>query len=406
MALSKRAEVAVVGAGPAGLTAALALSTMGVDVAVAAPRHASRGPTDQRTTALLLSSLELLKNLDVWAACATESAALEGIRIVDDRGGLLRAPQVLFKASELGLPSFGANVPNAPLIAALIRTARRLPSIAFFDTAVTAVAIRESSVELQLADGGLLTASLAVAADGRHSILRQAAGFAMRTWDHGQAAIAASFRHARPHGGITTELHRRNGPLTIVPLPGSASSLVWVEARDEASRLAALDEDSFLVELTMRLEGLLGTLRDVTPRAMHALSGLHATRMAQNRVALVGEAAHVLPPIGAQGLNLSLRDAAMLAQCVADARNRGEDIGGGATLSAYHDARAADIISRTASVEFLNSSLVSDFLPVQALRGVGLHLLANVPALRRLAMRGGLEPVGTLPRLMHPGAPT
>jgi 2-octaprenyl-6-methoxyphenol hydroxylase len=134
------------------------------------------------------------------------------------------------------------------------------------------------------------------------------------------------------------------------------------------------------------------------------LAGLHAERMAQNRVALVGEAAHVLPPIGAQGLNLSLRDAAALAECVADARSRDEDLGGAGTLAAYHDARAADVVSRTVSVEFLNRSLLADFLPLQALRGLGLHLLANVGPLRRLAMRGGLDAAGPLPRLMRPRA--
>jgi 2-octaprenyl-6-methoxyphenol hydroxylase len=128
--------------------------------------------------------------------------------------------------------------------------------------------------------------------------------------------------------------------------------------------------------------------------------------MAQNRVALVGEAAHVLSPIGAQGLNLSLRDAAALADCVADARARMEDIGGASTLAAYHEARATDVASRTLSVELLNRSLLADFLPLHALRGLGLHLLANTPALRRAAMRAGLEPAGRLPRLMRAGALT
>ncbi len=259
-------------------------------------------------------------------------------------------------------------------------------------------------MRLQLAEGDTLTARLVVAADGRNSMVRKAAGIATRTWDHGQAAIAASFGHTRTHAGVTTELHRPNGPLTTVPLPGLASSLVWVEAPDEARRLATLDDALFTEALEERLRGLLGALRDVTPRAVHALAGLHAERMAQNRVALVGEAAHVLPPIGAQGLNLSLRDAAALAEIVADALSRGEDIGGAATLAAYHNARTADVMSRAVSVDLLNRSLLVDFLPVQALRGLGLHLLANSAPLRRLAMRGGLEPAGPLPRLMQPGA--
>jgi 2-octaprenyl-6-methoxyphenol hydroxylase len=406
MAQSHRADVAVVGAGPAGLTAALALSALGADVALAAPAYDPvRGERDQRTTALLTGSIELLRNLGVWALCASQSAPLEGIRIADDRGGLLRAPEVVFKASDLGLACLGANVPNPALSAALNEAARNARSIAFIDTAaVTNVEIGEARVRLQLTEGGVLEARLAVAADGRNSVLRKAAGIATRTWDHGQAAIATSFRHTRAHHGVTTELHRRNGPLTTVPLPGLASSLVWVETPSEATRLASLDDRAFLAELEGRLQGLLGTLSEVAPRAQHRLAGLHAERMAQNRVALVGETAHVVPPIGAQGLNLSLRDAAALAECVADAHSRGGDIGGEEMLAAYHKARLADVASRTVSIELLNRSLLADFLPVQAVRGLGLHLLANVGPLRRLVMRGGLEPTGPVPRLMRPGA--
>jgi 2-octaprenyl-6-methoxyphenol hydroxylase len=405
MAQSQEAQIAVVGAGPGGLATALALSALGAEVVVAGPPYEpGRARADRRTTALLRGSVEFLRNLGAWDQCADQSAPLEAIRVVDDRGGLLRAPEVLFRAEEVGLASFGANLPNAVLTAALDAAARRQRTIAFVDTAaVTKVEISETGVRLQLAEGGCMSARLAVAADGRHSLVRKAAGIATRTWDHGQAAIAASFVHTRPHNGITTELHRQSGPLTTVPLPGSASSLVWVEAAHEAGRIAGLDDDAFLAALEERLHGLLGSLRDATPRAVHPLTGLHAGRMGQDRVALIGEAGHVLPPIGAQGLNLGLRDAAALAECVADARSRGEDVGGTATLEAYHRARAADVLSRTVSVELLNRSLLLDFLPVQALRGLGLHLLANVAPLRRLAMRGGLEPAGALPRLMRPG---
>ena len=404
MTPSHTAQVAVVGAGPAGLAAALALSALGAEVAVAAPPHdPTPARADLRTTALLMSSIELLKNLGVWPLCRQYSAPLESMRIIDDRGGLLRAPEVLFKASDLGLSSFGANIPNQPLTAALHAAARRQPNIDFVHTAaVTKAEITEDDVRLELAEGGTLTALLAVAADGRNSIMRAAAGIATRTWDHAQAAIVTTFHHARAHGGITTELHRRCGPMTMVPLPGSASSLVWVETPNEARRLAALEDAPFRSALEERLQGLLGALADLAPRVQHPLGGLRAERMGHNRVALVGEAAHVLPPIGAQGLNLSLRDAAALAEHVADAQSRDADIGGRETLAAYHRARVVDVTSRTMSVDLLNRSLLADFLPVQALRGLGLHLLANVASLRRMAMRSGLEPAGPLPRLMQP----
>jgi 2-octaprenyl-6-methoxyphenol hydroxylase len=398
-------EVAVIGAGSAGLAAALALSAVGAEVEIVAPAYdQARAEADRRTTALLPSSIEMLKNLGVWGLCNEQSAALEGVRIVDARGGLLRAPEVLFMACELGLASFGANIANFTLAAAFhaATCARGVNWMA--TSAVVDVELGGEAARLALAEGGSLAAGLVAAADGRNSIARKAAGIATRTWAYDQVAIAATLSHTRPHASITTELHRRPGPLTTVPLPGNASSLVWVETPVEARRLMALDERSFVAELEGHLQGLLGSLGSLGPRASYPLAGLSALAMGQNRVALVGESAHVIPPIGAQGLNLGLRDAAALADCVGTARAQGRDIGGEETLSAYRGARAGDVLSRTLSVDLLNRSLLIDFLPVQALRGLGLHLLANLPPLRRLAMRSGLGAPGPLPRLMQPGA--
>ncbi len=244
-----------------------------------------------------------------------------------------------------------------------------------------------------------------VAADGRNSLSRTAAGISLRSWDYPQAAIATNLRHGRAHGGISTELHRRAGPLTTVPLPGLASSLVWVEDPSEAARLADLPEPDFSGALEARLQGLLGPISAVGPRRLFPLQGLSVERLAQRRIALVGEAAHVMAPIGAQGLNLGLRDVATLAECVADAQAAGRDIGGPETLRAYAAARAADVFSRMALVDLLNRSLLSNFLPAQALRGLGLHLLASSSTLRRLAIRGGAGTPGPLPRLMRPKPP-
>ena len=204
--------------------------------------------------------------------------------------------------------------------------------------------------------------------------------------------------------GITSELHRRSGPLTLVPLTREQASFVWVVQPDEARRFADLDEAGFLAELSSPLKGLLGALLAVGARSTFALGGLSAERMGKHRVALVGEAAHVIPPIGAQGLNLGLRDAAALADCVAHARSLQQDIGGAAMLDAYDRARGGDVASRTFLVDLFNRSLLSDVLPIAAARSICLHLLANIPAARRLAMNAGLWAVGPLPRLMQPHA--
>jgi len=403
----KSADVAVIGAGPAGLASALALARLGIAVAIVAPPYdAARAAGDRRTTALIGPSVELLKNFGVWPFCAADAAPFTAVRIADDREAVVRAPEVLFRARELGLESFGANIPNPVLLAALNAVAGDSPRLARIDTAaVTGIEHRNSCVCLKLAEGGSVTTTLVVAADGRNSIGLAAAGIALRSWDYPQTAIVTSFGHSRAHHGTVNELHRRFGPLTTVPLPGLYSSLVWVKEPHEAQRIAGLAGDGFAELLEDRLQGVLGAIGDVGPRLVYPLSGSIAARMAARRIALVGEAAHVIPPIGAQGLNLGLKDAAALADCAAAAKVHGQDIGGADVLDAYHHARGADVVARSGAIDLLNRSLIADFLPLDLLRGAAGHVLASSGMLRGLLMRGGLGSTGTLPRLMRPNAP-
>lgn len=400
-------EAAVVGAGPAGLVAALALARCGIDVALIAPAYDPALSNDQRTTALIGSSLELLKNLGAWESCICEAAPLAGVRISDDRGGVLRAPELLFSAAELGIDSFGANIGNRVLVAALHAAAGRAARLTgLVTTSVTRILPGSDCVDFELAEGTTVTARLAVAADGRASLAPAAAGIAVQKWQYPQVAVVATFEHTRPHASIVNELHRPSGPLTTVPLPGTRSSLVWVEAPREAARLVGLDDGSFAALLEERLQGLLGSIRLTGPRASYPLMGLRAERMGAARVALVGEAAHVVPPLGAQGLNLGLRDAAALAECVASAHASGNDIGGPDCLAAYHGARAGDVLASSLSIDLLNRSLLTDFLPVEALRGLGAHVLASLGPLRRAVMQAGMGMTGPLPRLMQPAQET
>lgn len=396
----KQTPVIVLGAGPAGLAAALSLAAANVEVTLVAPPEAVRAD-DWRTTALLGASVNLLENLDIWRVLQPLSAPLLGIRIVDDRGGLLRAPELLFDARELGLASFGANIANSPLVGALAEKVEGSPLIRRLSATATRIVCQPDAVDLDLSDGTHIRTLLVVAADGRNSLARKAAEITTRTWTYPQAALAASFRHAREHHGVSTELHRAQGPLTTVPLGANMSSLVWVTSPGQAEDLKRLDDASFRVQLEHELQGLLGEIVAQGPRAIFPLSGLAAQSMGSARVALVGEAGHVVPPIGAQGLNLGFRDAATLAEIVGEEVAAGADPGRPDVLAAYADRRRGDVLTRQVSVDMLNRSLLSDFLPLQAMRGIGMHLLANVRPLKELAMRSGMGPGSGLPRLMQ-----
>lgn len=399
----KTCEAAVVGTGPAGLAGALALAHVGADVVLIGPppaKPAAQAP-ETRTAALLVSSIDFLKTLKVFDRLIPEAAPLKAIRIIDVSRSLIRAPDIEFKASELGLPAFGYNIANTALIEALYaRALEVLPTI--LPTTVEQVAIAANGVRLACAGASEVSARLVMAADGRRSLCRDAAGIEVSEWRYDQGAIASGFRHARPHEGVAIELHREGASLTTVPLPDPCSSaLILVGSSADIAQLMALDAEGFTASLADRLDGLLGGIEGVGPRAFFPVAGLTAKTLAARRIALVGEAGHILPPIGAQGLNLGLRDAAALADCVAEALARHGDPGGEDVLSAYNGARRLDVLSRAVGVDLLNRSLLTDLVPLQAARGIVLHGLNWLPPLRRIVMRIGLEPPSSLPRLMR-----
>jgi 2-octaprenyl-6-methoxyphenol hydroxylase len=396
-------DAAVVGGGPAGLAAALALDRCGIAAALVASPPQTGAPPDTRTAALFGGSVQLLRSLGVWDRLAPLSAPITAIRIVDDTGGLLYAPETSFKAADAARETFGYNVPNQGLVEALWDAVGRAP----FLTA-TANGARLARLDtgdgcshLTLTDGSTIATRLVVAADGRQSICRAAAGIATKSWHYDQSAVACTFTHSRPHRNISTELHRPAGPLTTVPMPGLASSLVWVERPAEAERLTGQTDAQFRLELETRLQGLLGSIGEIGPRRAFPLAGLTAETFGRRRVALVGETGHVIPPIGAQGLNLGLRDAATIADAAADAIAHGRDPGGDAVLAAYAEARMTDVTSRVWTVDVLNRSLITDLVPVHLLRGAGIAALKLVGPLRRLLVREGLQPTGAVPRLMQ-----
>ena len=388
----------VVGGGPAGLTAAISLAEGGVHTALVGLRPAK---ADNRTTALLAGSVAALDTLGVWSMCAEKAAPLRTMRIVDDTGRLWRAPEVKFSADEIGLDAFGYNIENRHLIDALVKRARNLPALTIVEDKVVTVSSQSDSVVVSLKGDKPLRAKIVAGADGRQSLCRAAAGITSDERRYSQNAMTLCLSHSRSHHNTSTEFHTPSGPFTLVPLPGNRSSLVWVLDPDAADELAVLDDLSLAVRIEQAAHSILGKLTVEPGRGMFPLTVSTARRLAGERIALVGEAAHVLAPIGAQGLNLGLRDAATIAELVVAAHRAGRDIGGADVTSHYDRMRRTDVGSRTLAINLLNRSLLSDFLPVQGARGLGLYLLDRIGPLRRAVMREGVAPAAGQPRLMR-----
>jgi 2-octaprenyl-6-methoxyphenol hydroxylase len=382
-------DVAVVGGGPAGLAAAVALAEAGARTALIARRQAYG---DNRTTALLGGSVDFLEQLEVWRRCVDKAAALVAMRLVDDTGRLIRAPEVRFSSEEIGLDAFGYNIENRELIAALEVRAAEISTLTRFDDEAEAVHPGNHAVEIRTVGGTEITAQLGVGADGRHSLCREAAGITVSHRDLNQAALTFNIGHSRPHRNISTEFHTPQGPCVFVPLPGDRCSVVWVTSPSEAERLKGLGDDELSEAAERQSHSIFGRVKVEPGCFLFPLAIERPKQFADHRIVLVGEAAHVVPPIGAQGLNLGLRDADDVASIARDALAAGQDLGGREVMQRYAAARRADVLSRTMVIDLANRSLLSELLPMQSLRALGLHLIGAVGPLRRLAMREGLAP--------------
>jgi 2-octaprenyl-6-methoxyphenol hydroxylase len=366
------------------MAAALALEKAGLNAICVGP-----GPelaqADHRTTALLHGSVTFLnKRLGIWDELKPHAAPISKLSLIDRTGRLFRAPDAMFSATEIGAESFGFNIPNS----ILTQTFReRLGDKFLASEGVTVLQADGDVMRLTLNGGETLNARLVVGADGRNSMCRESQSIPVKRWAYEQTAVVCNLRHTRPHHGACTEFHHKSGPLTIVPLPGDASSLVWVMTPDRAAELTAKDDSEFLAVLSAELSGLLGDLVSAGPRGAFPLSSLIAQKLTGERLALAGEAAHVMPPIGAQGLNLGFRDVADLAECVAGAA----DPGAPEILADYARRRARDVWTRTLAADLLNRTLISNLPLFQLARGIGLTALSANGPLRRAAMKQGMS---------------
>ena len=362
---TKRADVIISGAGTPGATLALLLAQLELSVALIdpAPPKADDKTPDTRTSALMKGSVNILRATGAWDDCEAMGGVMRGITLTDDSDQSRDPAGVTFKSADIGQDFFSVNMPNAPLRAALIEKIRRNKLISFHapvklvdfktdDTGVTAI----------LDDGTEIRASLIVGADGRTSQVRKISGIAHTEHDYGQHAITCLIDHTRGHDNISTEFHRPGGPFTLVPLPGNRSSIVWVEYAEDADKFMRLPRDLFEKSLQDRTKNILGQITLVAGPQSYPLKHLKSENLTAPRAALIAEAAHVLHPLGAQGLNLSLRDAAALAEIIADMMRVGLDIGGKQTLIAYEKHRRGDIAFRAKGTDIL-SRLISTTSP-------------------------------------------
>lgn len=394
-------DIVIVGAGAAGLSAALAFSRDGYRTVLVGSLDSRR---DGRTVALLNGSVRLFEALGIWPAIAERAAPLETMRIVDDTGSLFRPPPATFHASEIGLDAFGWNIENADLVDLLADAARRHEGLTLDEGQASGIEIEGGHAVVRLEGREAIRAKLCVAADGRNSQLRKSVGIEARSWSYPQSAVTAILAHDRSHRETSTEFHTRHGPFTLVPLPGGRSSLVWVTNPEEAKVLSGLADAALAARIERQAQSILGAMTIDGARGTFPMTGMSVGRFTAPRLALVGEAAHVFPPIGAQGLNLGLRDVAALRDAVIDAGDAGEDPGSPDALARYQRGRDIDVRLRTVAVDSLNRTLLTGLLPADFLRGAGLLGLSHIGPLRRAVMREGVLPrIGT-PRLMQGAA--
>lgn len=394
-------DILVSGGGVAGLTAAAVFGSAGftvlcVDPAPPITDREAEG-ADLRSTAFLQPAQALLERAGLWDRLAPHAAGLQIMRIVD-AGGELPEPRLTkdFNATDISDKPFGWNLPNWLLRREMVARLAELPTVTFRPgTGVSTVFTRLTEARVGLSDGTTARVRLVIAADGRNSPVREAVGVPVKTTRYGQKALAFAVTHDAPHHNISTEIHRSGGPFTLVPLPDykgqPSSAIVWMEHGAEVMRLAALPQAAFEAEMNTRSCLLYGPLTLASRRTVWPIISQVAERMCTERVALMAEAAHVVPPIGAQGLNMSLGDMRVLLELAEAAPDR---LGDAAMLETFHKRRHTEVRARVAGIDLLNRASMMEAQALRDLRATGLNAIYSLAPIRRTMMQMGLGAKG------------
>lgn len=394
-------DILVSGGGVAGLTAAAVFGSAGFSVLCVDPTppvmERDAAGSDLRTTAFLQPSQALLDRAGLWARLEEHAAPLQIMRIVD-AGGAVPEPRIVkdFNASDISERPFGWNLPNWLLRREMVARLKEMPNVEFRPgTGTSSLFTRESQARVGLSDGTTVCARLVIAADGRNSPVREAAGVKVKTIHYGQKALAFAVTHPIPHENVSTEIHRSGGPFTLVPLPDynglPSSAIVWMERGPEVLRLADLPEAEFEAAMNERSCQLFGPLTLASRRTVWPIISQYAERMYAQRVALVAEAAHVVPPIGAQGLNMSLGDMRVLLELAEAAPER---LGDAKMLETYHRRRHMEVRARVTGIDVLNRASMMEARPLRDLRAAGLNAIYSLAPVRKTMMQLGLGAKG------------
>jgi len=398
-----QAEVAIGGAGFAGLALAIALRQGLGDpftVTVADPALAHARSKDPRASAIAAAARRLFEAIGVWGAVTDHAQPILDMVVTDSKLDNAVRPTFLTFGGEVeeGEP-FAHMIENRYLVDALAEKAKSL-GVELRATPVAGFAANANSTDVQFADGETITARLLVGADGARSLIREQAGIATHGWNYDQSAIVTTVAHERGHNGRAEEHFLPAGPFAILPLTGRRCSIVWTETSGEAERIVALADDEFHAELEKRFGLQLGDIEIVGPRRAFPLGLFTARTFIGERLALVGDAAHIIHPIAGQGLNMGLRDVAALAETIADAARLGLDPGGPEVLERYQRWRRFDTMTMGVATDGLNRLFSNHSDALRLVRDIGLGLVERMPMLKRMFIREAAGVTGDVPKLL------